>query len=96
VIRFELIQPEGTGVTDRHDSPASSHSQIEDEERFELSTISLTSHRSAIELFIHMVVPEGFEPSTLPILIGMHLTIELRNYFVMTKGLEPLTTIVSG
>ena len=37
---------------------------IADEERFELSTIGLTSRCSAVELFILYVVPLGLEPRT--------------------------------
>lgn len=86
---------------------------FEDEERLELSTIGLTSHRSAIELFIHFVV-FNFPIPYFPFLISyscwpgenrthnprikssVHLTVELRTNVVMTKGFEPLTTIVSG
>ena len=55
-------RPAQGGITDRHDSPTSPHSHFsdyakastdkEDEERFELSTLPLTTGRSAVELFI--------------------------------------------
>jgi hypothetical protein len=56
------------------------HILFADEERFELSTIGLTSRCSAIELFILYVVPLGLEPRT-PWLKARYIwPIELRDW----------------
>ena len=63
---------------------------IEDEERFELSTIGLTSRRSAVELLIP-VGPQGLEPWTPGVKDRYSDPIELRTNSVVTIGFEPIT-----
>ena len=52
------------GLAGHYNTTLSTLHFFEDEERFELSTRYLTSanRRTAVELFIHFVGPQGLEP----------------------------------
>lgn len=85
-------------LASRHNTILSTLPFFADEERFELSTIGLTSHRSAIELFI-LLLARWSRPGGRTHSLGLKVRCIYRwatNQLVMTERLELSTGTVSG
>lgn len=106
VIRFELIKPEGNGVTDRYNSPTLPHSLPNGfqpgghilfcgNRMIRTFIRRLTTHCSTVELYFLLLVrrDSNFDPR---IKSPVHLPLSYEPVFVMTDTLELSTTIVSG